>query len=98
MRVQFLPEANLEIIEAIDYYLEIDLELAQAFERELRQAEADICEMPDAWRPLGKGLRRKLFENYPYGLIYHKIGPDLLEVVSVVALRRKPNYWRKRLD
>ena len=88
MRLQFLPEANFDIAEAIEYYLDIDPELARAFEKDLRQAEADIHEMPEAWRPLGDGLRRKLFENYPYGLIYHQIAPDLL-LLPLYCLEQK---------
>ena len=44
----------------------------------------------------GAAYRRKLLQQFPYGLVYHQPEPDWVEVVAVMHLHREPDYWRHR--
>jgi toxin ParE2 len=56
-----------------------------------------IARFPEAWQPLGEGLRRCRLSRFPYALIYAVNNSDIL-VVAVAHLHRRPDYWRDRLN
>ena len=96
-RLVYLPEARLEVLEAVTYYHDCCPEgLAAEFYRELNRAEEQILMQPEFWRPVGERHRRKLLNRFPYGLVYHPLGDGVLEVVALTHLSRKPGYWHGR--
>ena len=96
-RLVYLPEARLEVLEAVTYYHDCCTEgLAIEFYRELARAEEEILMQPEFWRPVGEHHRRKLLNRFPYGLVYHPLGDGVLEVVALTHLSRKPGYWHGR--
>jgi hypothetical protein len=42
-------------------------------------------------------LRRLVLIRFPYVLIY-SFTPDMLRIVAVAHARRRPGYWRARVD
>jgi hypothetical protein len=52
---------------------------------------------PEAWHPLGEGVRRCGLSRFPYGLIYTIDEGDIL-VLAVAHLHRRQDYWRDRLQ
>ena len=99
MRVVYLPEAREELLAAVEFYLDCeDGEdgLATDFYRELQKAVRDIIEAPELWGSIGKGFRRKLMHRFPFGVIYHLIDADVIEIVAVAHQKRRPGYWSKR--
>ncbi len=96
MRLIYLSEARLEINEAGSYYRSISKELASAFKQRLAAALEDIRSNPETWRQLDEKYRRKLMQQFPYGVIYHLPKPDCVEVVAVMHCSREPDYWRER--
>jgi hypothetical protein len=70
--------------------------LGDAFLIEVLSAADRIAQLPQAWHPLGEGLRRCRLSRFPYGLIYAVENGDLL-VLAVAHLHRRPEYWRDRL-
>ena len=95
-RVHHLPEAEEEILQAVNWYYDQEHTLAADFYREFKKAEAAIESFPEFWPPLAGGYRRKPLNRYPYGLIY-RLEDDLILVVALAHASRKPDYWRKRL-
>lgn len=55
-----------------------------------------VARNPEAWHPLGDGVRRCRLSRFPYGLIY-AIDKDDIVVLAVAHLHRRPDYWRDRL-
>jgi toxin ParE1/3/4 len=101
MKLVYLPEARLEVLETVTHYYECDggeNSLASDFYTELKRAERDILDMPDFWGVVGKGYRRKLLQRFPFGIVYHQLDSEIIEVVAVAHQKRKPNYWSKRAD
>jgi hypothetical protein len=56
-----------------------------------------IVRFPQAWHPLGEGVRRCRLSRFQYGLIYTVENGDIL-VLAVAHLHRRPDYWRDRLN
>ena len=97
MTVRFLEIAEIELDQAIHWYREQAPGLGDAFLIEVLSATNRIARFPDAWHPLGEGLRRCRLSRFPYGLIYAVEHGDIL-VLAVAHLHRRPDYWRDRLQ
>ena len=96
MRVRFLEIAEVELDEAIQWYREQAPGLGAAFLIEVLATADRITRFPEAWHPLGEGIRRCRLSRFPYGLIYTIHDRDVL-VLAVAHLHRRPDYWRDRL-
>jgi toxin ParE2 len=94
--VRFLDIAEIELDEAIHWYDQQALGLGDAFLVEVLAAARRITLYPEAWHPLGDGIRRCRLTRFPYGLIYTVDKNDIL-ILAVAHLHRKPDYWRDRL-
>jgi plasmid stabilization system protein ParE len=94
--VRFLEIAEIELDEAIQWYGAQTPGLGRAFLIEVLAAADRIARFPEAWHPLGEGVRRCRLSRFPYGLIYTMDNGDIL-VLAVAHLHRRPDYWRDRL-
>ena len=98
MRLVYLPEAREDVLDVVTYYSQLDDKgLASKFYYQLKLAENEILENPELWRPMGDGYRRKLLNRFRYGIIYHPVDVDILEVVAVIHQSREPDTWKKRI-
>jgi hypothetical protein len=70
--------------------------LGDAFLIEILPAADRIVRFPEAWHPLGEGVRRYRLSRFPYRLIYTIDNGDIL-VRAVAHLHRRPDYWCDRL-
>ncbi|AQT60815.1 plasmid stabilization protein [Cellvibrio sp. PSBB023] len=95
MRVEFHPDAEAELVAAVDYYESSEPGLGFEFALEANLALERAVKYPTAWALLDANLRRTLFRRFPYGLIY-SANAERLVVVAVMNLHRKPGYWRER--
>lgn len=48
-----------------------------------------------AWPVYEEEYRRYLLNHFPYGLIY-RIDSELIFIIAVTHLQRKPGYWKTR--
>lgn len=97
MRLEFHPEAELELIEAaLHYELEVP-GLGERFESEVRRATDLLLDHPDIGQPLDPDLRQLVLPRFPFTLIYSAI-PDVLRIEVVAHQSRLPGYWRTRVD
>ena len=97
MIAEFHPEAEAELVAAIDYYEACESGLGFEFALEANLALERAIKYPTAWAPLDTTFRRTLLRRFPFGLIY-TIDDDRLLVVAVMNLHRKPGYWQDRIE
>ena len=97
MNFRLLAPAAAELEEALAWYAAQAPGLERRFIDEMRTARKRIAARPNAWHPLGNGVRRFRLRRFPYGLIYVVEANEVI-VLAVAHLHRKPNYWRSRLS
>ena len=97
MRLEFHPEAELELIEAaLHYELEVP-GLGERFESEVRRATDLLLDHPEIGQQVDHDLRRFVLPRFPFTLIYSATS-DVLRIEVVAHQSRLPGYWRSRID
>ena len=100
MNYRFLDQARTEYYEAITYYEDKSVGLGDRFAEEIAKTLERVRQNPELWSNLTKKHRICRAHDFPYGLIYEIIsgeaGGDIIEIVAVTHLHRKPGYWQDR--
>jgi toxin ParE1/3/4 len=91
----FHPEALTEYAEAVQYYAEQRVEVAQAFIAAVEEAVYRIRESPARWQVMDEDVRRCLTRKFPYGILY-TIEQDCILILAVMHCSREPGYWKSR--
>src|SRR5262249_38342912 len=97
MNLIFLEAARDELDEAAAYYEKQREGLGEQFAEEVENTLQRILHHPQVWTKLAENTRRCRTNRFPYGVVYQVRGEDIV-VVAVMHLRRKPGYWKDRLD
>ncbi len=96
-KMVFHPDAARELEHSALYYESQGKGLGQRLLRQFELGLTQILERPDAWPPLVYlPIRRYLLRFFPYAIIY-KNDPEILYILAVMHLSRKPGYWMNRL-
>lgn len=95
MRYVFHPQALTEYTEAVQYYLEQRVEVAQAFIDAIEDAVYRIRESPTRYIVIDEDVRRCMTRKFPYGILY-TIEQDYILILAVMHCSREPGYWKKR--
>jgi len=96
MRVIYHPEAELELIEAAQFYSQRVPGLGADFLVSIDEAVRTIMSAPDRWRTVARDVRRYLLPRFPFAILY-RAQPDDLRILAVKHHSRKSDYWRGRL-
>ncbi len=97
MKLEFHPEAELELIEAADFY-ELQVPgLGGRFGAEVRRATDLLLAHPLIGTPVDESLRTFALNRFPFTL-YYSVVSDVLRVEVVAHQSRRPGYWRLRSD
>ena len=96
MNYSFHPSAKDELNLAIDYYEECQSGLGEEFAKEIFCTIQRIIQFPKGWSKLSKNTRRCLINRFPFGIIYH-ILENHINIIAIMQLNRKPNYWKDRI-
>lgn len=97
MKLILLHEAQIEMVDAAEFYESELAGLAGRFLEAVHQAFVDVQDYPRRWPAMGKdGARCRRVGRFPFGVIY-RIDLEEIVIVAVADLRRRPNYWMKRL-
>jgi len=96
MNYSFHPEAEEELLAAIDYYEQREEHLGLDFAVEVYAAIGRAAEHPKAWPILEGEVRRCLTTRFPYGVLYSQES-DGIFILAVMHLHRDPDYWKHRL-
>jgi plasmid stabilization system protein ParE len=97
MKYVFHPEALTEYSEAVQYYVERRLELAQAFINAVEDAVNRIRKSPTLWQIIDEDVRRCLTRRFPYAILY-TIEEDYILILAVMHCSREPGYWKNRAE
>ena len=95
MRTEFHPEADTEFAAQIEYYERKESGLGKRFYREVIAYCEWIESNPEIPR-LRRTYRRLNLKVFPFYLAYVVEG-DLVWVLAVAHVRKKPGYWKRRL-
>jgi plasmid stabilization system protein ParE len=94
--VQFTPEADRELAEAVTYYRSISSALSDRFLSELDQAIDRICAHPVRYPPISDVARKISVENFPYIIVFGFV-TDGVVVYACFHTSRDPAIWQSRL-
>lgn len=97
MKLEFHPEAEMELIEEAAYYEFQVSGLGERFEAEVRRATGFLLEHPEIGHPADPHLRKFVLNRFPFTL-YYSVGSDVLRIEVVAHQRRRPGYWQSRSD
>ena len=96
-RVELHVEAENELENAVDRYLEANPRVALAFQAEYRTGIASIASDPSRHPTLGSERHFYLLKRFPYLIIY-RILDDYVQILAVAHTSRRPGYWNSRTD
>ncbi len=91
------PAVISETQAAFDWYNERSIPATKAFLTELDRAISKIAERPQIWPYYAHGTQRYFLHRFPFFVVY-RLTSTRVEVVAVAHARRKPGYWKGRLD
>jgi len=94
--IRFHPEAEAEMIAAAKYYENQQSHLGRRFLASVRESLAKIPFDPDLYPKIDSNTRRCLTRIFPYAILY-RVKDQSIEILGVMHLHRKPNYWKQRL-
>jgi plasmid stabilization system protein ParE len=98
LKYRFLPEAEVEYLQAIRFYEEQNAGLGNALINEFEKAMALATSKPEAHRRVHpSGIRRIGLSRFPYAVFYRVVS-DELQVTAFAHHRRRPGYWLTRVS
>ena len=95
--VEYHPLAFEELIDSAEYYEAQVERLGESFLDEVEQAVVDVSESPERWPYFLLNSRRRLLDRFPYSIVY-LIETERIYILAVMHQRRRPGYWRKRVN
>lgn len=97
MKLEFHPEAEQELIEAAAYYEGEVPGLGERLGAEVRRASDRLLEYPQIGPLIESELRKFVLDQFPYTLIY-SVSAEALQIIAVAHQKRRPGYWKTRVD
>ena len=89
--------AEAEFYDIVDYYKQFDQELSYDFIQEFENAVKQLIKFPKAGHPYLHLTKRTFLNRFPYAIVYKVYRDDLIMVFAIMHMKRKPDYWEKRL-
>jgi len=97
VKYAFHPEAEVEFVEAVEYYEKCETGLGFDFAGEVYSTIERTAAYTKAWPVIEGDIRRSLVRRFPFGVLYAEDDEQLF-IVAVMHLHRDPDYWRYRLE
>jgi plasmid stabilization system protein ParE len=94
-RLILRPEAELDLIDARDWYRKQAKRLETEFLTAVEESLNRILTMPLLYALEYKSVRRARTRRFPY-IIYYRINGEVIEVLAVLHGSRHPSNWRSR--
>ncbi|RKX24317.1 MAG: type II toxin-antitoxin system RelE/ParE family toxin [Candidatus Zixiibacteriota bacterium] len=95
MNFIFLPPADQELEEAIEYYNDQLQGLGDQFYQQFLTTLDYLTQAPDAWRKIGENTRRINIKRFPYLILYVLDGEDIL-ITCIAHQHRNPIFYTDR--
>ena len=80
-----------------DIILKSHLNWGVRFYREMERLFREVCADPQRFRKFDPPARRHFSRDFPYAVIFLE-QPGCIWIVAVMHMKRRPGYWRTRLD
>jgi toxin ParE2 len=97
MKIEFLPEAKVELDEAVQYY-ELQVKgLGIIFKSVAKSTIKRIATFPEAWSLVNPDIRKCIMHKFPYNVLY-SIENDIILIIAIAHHHRYPNYWSERVQ
>lgn len=93
----FHPLAERELVEAAQFSESRAAGLGSDFIREVEHMLTQIAANPEAGSVFAGIIRRRLVRRFPFAILY-SAGNGNFTVIALMHLRRRPGYWRARLQ
>ncbi len=93
--IRISPAAARDAEVAAQWYNRERTGLGRRFLAEVKRVSKRIREAPLQLPPVDEGVRRALLRTFPYA-IFFSIEANVIVVVAVVHLHRRPDAWRGR--
>lgn len=97
MKVEFHPAAAEEFVETTVFYERSVSGLGDGFIMEVESVVDRLQAHPQIGQRVSDACRRIILARFPYSLIY-SVETDRIWIVAVAHHRRRPGYWRERID
>ncbi len=97
VELEYHPEASDEVAEAFSWYATANPEVGEQFKLELERAEELVQRSPESWAAYLLETRGFRFQKFPFVLAYVIRGEQVI-IVALAHTKRKPGYWRERLE
>jgi len=94
-RVSFHEAAELEIVDAVNFFEAQQAERGTTLIDEIERAVHQILRYPLSCQLINRTTRRKVLSRFPYDIIY-SVKPDQIRILALAGQRRRPFYWRGR--
>lgn len=91
------PAALDEAEAATDWYARRSVSAARMFLDELDRAIDQIAENPYRYRAYESGTRCMVMRRFPFPIVFRDTDTGL-EIIAVAHGRRRPGYWRDRME
>jgi toxin ParE1/3/4 len=95
--VSLHPAALAEAEAAIGWYRERSERAAQRFLDELDRVIHKIAEVPRRFPQFELGTTRFIMRRFPYFIVFRE-SDSAIEIVAVAHGRRRPGYWKDRVQ
>ena len=96
MRVLWRLAAGRDVAEARRWYEAQRPGLGGEFGQAVRAVEELVATYPNAFPKVYGEIRRALVTRFPYAIYYHRLEPDVVEILSCFHTSRRPGAWRER--
>lgn len=94
-RLVVSPEAEADIEEAAQWYLERSRELSSAFSEMVERAVSSVADHPFRYRKIQEEVRRAPLDRFPYQIAY-EVFDDEVVIWACTHVRRDPEHWQSR--
>ena len=93
---KLLRSAEEELLISVKYYEQQASGLGSDFLDDFEKAVELVLLFPDGFGKMDSDFRRFLLKRFPFGIIYRMDG-EVLVIVSVMHLSRRPESWKNNL-
>ena len=95
MKYFFHEAAEVEYMDAVDFYESCQTGLGGKLFNEIQTIIRQICEAPQVWEKIDNQTHRCLTNRFPYAVLY-RVKSDHIRIIAIMHLRQKPDYWKIR--
>ena len=97
MRVRLIPEAEMEFLEAAQWYRDQSSGLDYEFIRCIDEAIARIRRTPLLFPVVHRERRRILVKRFPYAIIFEFVSEEIV-IYAIFHFSRNPRRWQRRQE